>query len=250
MSDDFHDAFARALLKRPSGSLDHMGTFAEQVAFDVYRNTVVKGCVDALEANFPAVVRLVGSEWFRSAASAFARSNPPRDARMLLYGDDGFPTFLGAIPTAQTLPYLEGVARLDVLWRQAHAAADAEMLAPATLAAESPQQLATRVLRVHPAARWAWFAHHPVPSIWSRNRSRTEHDLEISWRGEGLLLTRPDAEVLWVSLGRDGCVFLEQCRLGVPLGEAAQAAVEAEPLTDLSLLLPTLVRAGAFAAEA
>ena len=35
---------------------------AAQPAFAVYRNTVMKGCVDALEANFPTVARLVGEE--------------------------------------------------------------------------------------------------------------------------------------------------------------------------------------------
>jgi len=31
----------------------------------------MKGCVDALEANFPAVARLVGKEWFRAAATEY-----------------------------------------------------------------------------------------------------------------------------------------------------------------------------------
>ena len=33
-----------------------------QPAFAVYRNTVMKACIDALQANYPAVTRLVSEE--------------------------------------------------------------------------------------------------------------------------------------------------------------------------------------------
>ena len=62
-----------------------------QSAFaDAYRNTVMKGCVDALAANFPAVVRLVGEQWFRAVALDFVTWQPPDDPRLLSYGR-GFP---------------------------------------------------------------------------------------------------------------------------------------------------------------
>jgi hypothetical protein len=44
--------------------------------FKVYRNTVLKGCVDALAANFPTVLRLVGEDWFRAAALIHVCAEP------------------------------------------------------------------------------------------------------------------------------------------------------------------------------
>jgi fatty-acyl-CoA synthase len=40
-------------------------------------NTVMKGCVDALQANYPTIERLVGEEWFRAAAACHARKISP-----------------------------------------------------------------------------------------------------------------------------------------------------------------------------
>ena len=65
----FQDAFAEALFAPQDIADPVMRQLAAQPAFAVYRNTVMKGCIDALEANFPVVARLVGSEWFRAAAA-------------------------------------------------------------------------------------------------------------------------------------------------------------------------------------
>ena len=239
----FHAGFAQSLLA-PG---DPLPTWA-QPALAVHRNTVLKGCVDALEANFPAVARLVGGDWFRAAAAEYARAHPPTDVRLFLYGDAGFGAFLQALPSASSLPWLAGVAQLDTLWRAVHVAADAPVLQAASLCDEA-EALGHRVLHPHPATRWAWFDDAPVASIWSRNRGDGQAEGELAWQGEGLLLTRVDGEVRWQSLARGGCDFLEACAAGLPLGEAAERA-QADPETDIAALLAALLQAGAFAAPA
>jgi len=236
----FQQDFAQALLS-PAHAMRDM---TAQPGFAVYRNTVAQGCVDALEANFPTVARLVGREWFRCAALAFARARPPRDSRLLFYGDADFPAFLQAAPGAADLPWLADIGRLDALWRACHAAADARALAATSLAELSPEALGARVLRPHPATRWLWFDGQPVASIWSRNRDGDE--ASFAWQGEGLLLTRPQAAVRWQLLSHAGCAFLDACALGRSLGEAAQHALDQDAETDLAGLLRQLLQAGAF----
>lgn len=116
----FQDAFIDALYERNS---TEMTTLIEQPGFLVYRNTVLKGSVDALVANFPTVERLVGTEWIKAAGTVHVRQSPPTDSRLLQYGA-GFPDFLNAFEHARELPYLGDVARLDLLWTQVHCAAD------------------------------------------------------------------------------------------------------------------------------
>jgi hypothetical protein len=236
---NFHADFAEALFAPPHGLFN-------QAAFAVYRNTVMKGCIDALEANFPAVARLVGSEWFRSAAGEYARAYAPRDARLLVYGDEGFGDFLQALPSAAGLPYLASIARLDTLWRAAHVAADAVGLAADALARDEPDALAARVLVPHPAARWAWFEDAPVASIWMRAREAETHEEKLAWRGEGLLITRPTLAVQWEPLSCGGCALLDACAQGLPLGDAAEQALAIDPETDLAAVLAQLLQAGAF----
>ena len=219
----FQQDFSRALF----GGGDAAASLASQPGFAVYRNTVMKGCIDALEANYPAVVRLVGGEWFRSAAALYVRAEPPRDARLQRYGE-GFAAFLRGFEPAAALPYLAPVAQLDRCWTESHVAADARPADAAWLASLAPESLATTVLRPHPAARWAWFDELPAYSIWQRNRSDDTAQGELAWQGEGALLTRPAGAVTWGPLGRGGCVFLDACAAGRPLGEAAEAALGAD----------------------
>lgn len=244
----FHAAFAQALLS--PGELDDplVRALAAQPAFAIYRNTVIKGCVDALEANFPAVARLVGSEWFRAAAAAYTVTEPPVDGRLLAYGDAGFAAFLQQLPTTATLPYLAGVAHLDTLWRAVHAAADAPVLQAQALAELPAQALPGLVLRPHPATQWAWFEAQPVATIWSRNRGDAGELDDIPWQGEGLLLTRHEGAVQWQAFTRAGCAFLDACAEGHTLGGAAQRCLSFAEQADLASLLQQLLQAGAFMA--
>ncbi|MEJ8809761.1 DNA-binding domain-containing protein [Variovorax ureilyticus] len=244
----FQSAFAAALLASGDITDDAMQALAAQPAFAVYRNTVMKGCIDALESNFPTVARLVGSEWFRAAAAVHVAAEPPCDGRLLHYGDS-FEAFLARFEPTSELVYLPGVARLDAMWCQAHIAADAEPLDAAQLARCEPEALAGLVLPLHPAARWAWFADHPVPSIWLRNRAgdASHASEDIAWHGEGALLTRPRDAVQAITLDEAGCAFLEACACGLPLADAAEQALRATPDADLAAILETLLRAGAFA---
>lgn len=239
----FHAAFIDALRGDAAAKADG---FAAQAAFAVYRNTVMKGCIDALEANFPAVAQLVGPEWFRSAAAAYAQGQWPADARLLAYGDEGFADFLAGLPTTAELPYLAAVARLDTLWRSSHRAEDAPVLSPEILAGDSAQELAGRVLEVHPATRWAWFDDTPAGAIWLAVREGLGRLDAVPWQGGGLLLTRPRGAVLAAPLDAGGCAFLDACRAGRTLGEAAQDALDRHCATDIAALLQTVLHAGAF----
>jgi hypothetical protein len=238
----FQSDFASALFD-PDSAL----ALTSQPAFAVYRNTVMGGCVDALEANFPSVARLVGADWFRAAAVAYVRVQAPRDGRMLVYGE-GFAEFLAEFEPGRELPYLADVARLDRFWIESHAAADADAVDSAWLARLSPEALGAVHLAPHPAARWRWFADAPIYSIWRRNRvadDAIDTDDEMAWQGEGALLTRPLDAVAWQGVNRFDTAFLDACAAGRVLGDAAAAALEVQPDADIAELLARLLRAGA-----
>lgn len=245
----FQEDFARALLASDDAgsATSSVGELVRQPGFAVYRNTVLKGCIDALQANYPAVARLVGDEYFRAAAAEFARTNLPRAPMLMLYGE-GFADFLAAFEPARELPYLPGVARLDRFWTEAHVAPDATPLEADVLARLDAMQLQAQTLRPHPSARWAYFESAPIYTIWQRNRAPGPIDEnEIDWRGEGALLVRPRDEVRWIGLDAAGCAFLDACATGGSLGEASAAALDVNPQADLADLGKRLFAAGAFA---
>ena len=246
---DYQHAFARALLAEDPGSAPpELARLVAQPGFAVYRNTVLKGCIDALHANFPAVARLVGDEWFRAAAAVYARRELPTMPTLLTYGQT-FADFLARFEPAAELPYLAAVARVDRLWSESHVAADDAVLDPAALASLAPDDMSRVTLRPQAAARWTWRDEHPICALWSRNRDlAVEFDAEFEWRGEGVLLTRPQGAVTHQWLSRAGAAFLSACAEGLSIERAVAAALEDDATTDLAALINQFLQAGAFAA--
>ncbi|MCS3469730.1 hypothetical protein M2401_003470 [Pseudomonas sp. JUb42] len=241
----FQDAFISALYGKDPETLP---VLTEQSGFLVYRNTVMKGASDALLANFPTVERLVGTEWMQAAAARYVRLSPPTDARLLNYGK-GFPDFLDAFEHARDLPYLGNVARLDLLWNEAHGAEDELALDVAAFAAIEPELLASVRLKLRATARWKWFATQPAYTIWRCNREQTDVPAELDWVGEGALISRSTGFITWYPLSVGECAFLDACAANLPLEDAAEHATQAEPDLDLMNMLSRLIAADVFAAH-
>lgn len=241
---EFQREFSVALLQPDSALRERLGE-----GFAVYQNTVVKGLVDVLRANYPTVERLVGAEWFDAVARLFAREHLPSEPALALYGA-AFPNFTKDIDSARELAYLPAVARLDRLWTEAHFATDAAPLQALALRALSPTQLQMLRLRIHPAARSAWLPHSAV-TIWLHNRSPATSlaELEVSDDEEGVLITRPAGDIRSALLTRADYLFLQQLDQGVLLGDAATTALEQYPDADVAAMLAKFITAGAFAAE-
>lgn len=220
---------------------------ARQAGFAVYRNTVMKGWVDALEANFPAVARLVGEEWFRAAASTFASAHPPMSPSMVGYGH-GFAEFLAGFEPAEPLPYLPEVAALDWMWVESSTAPAAPVLDAGPIAEMPEARLGAARLSLHPATRFVWLGT-TAPSIWldARGLEPEKAELRFEQRGEGVLVTRLSSSSSAVRISEGAIRFLGSVARGSDLRAAAIAAVEVEPQLDLSALMSMLLVRRAFA---
>lgn len=243
----FQDAFADALFGAYPGD-ERVARLSDQPGFSVYRNTVFKGSVDALQANFPAVARLVGEAWFRSAAAIYVRQYPPADARLVHYGGGHFADFLEGFEPARDLPYLASVARLDALWVEAHTARDEVAIDAAAVAALSAEALEAAVLRPHATARWIAFETVPAFTIWRANREGSDVPADLVWQGERALLLRAHGAVTWRPLCAAGYAFLEACAQGEPFDAAARRALDAQPDAALGNIVGELLAAGTFSA--
>lgn len=215
-------------------------------ALAVHRNTSAKAGLDALSDNFPVVRALVGGEPFAAAATRFVEGEPPTDPRLCLYGA-GFSRFLsGYAPFANSsdLPdlasYIWHVAELEWLVIEALFSLDAVALDGSSFGADLALDLP---LRLHPATHYAHFAT-PAGSIWlAHAHNDTDTALkEIVWTEEVVLITRPDGALIVTILPAGAMPFLEACRAGLSLGEAALAGGD-----DLIAVFAALVSAGAFA---
>lgn len=236
----FQDDFADALRGDPTAFAP-----AGQPAFAIYRNTAMRACLDVLEANYPAVVCLVGREWFRAASAVYVSQSPPRDGRLTSYGD-AFAGFLATFPPAAELTYLAEVARLDRLWTESFVAADAGVLTATAIASLGADALGAQTLHVHPATR-PFASSLPTVSIWQASRAGAAVSADLVWRAECAVVTRVDDEVCVVPVEASALRFLESLADGACLADAALATLGTHPEARIDLLLSSLLRAGALA---
>ncbi|WP_193367192.1 HvfC/BufC N-terminal domain-containing protein [Pelagibius marinus] len=214
--------------------------------FDVYRNNMMVSLIEVLEATFPVVQRLVGSDFFKAAAKVYIRQAPPRSPVLLLYGET-FGDFLDGFEPAAGVPYLGDVARLEWARVNAYHAADAEPLTIEHLAAVPQAQLAQTHFTLHPSLRLV-SSRFPVASLWAAT-SGADPQAEVDMkRGEDAAVLRPMLAVDLRLLPPGGHAFMAALAGGHPLGEAADLAARAVEDFDLACHLQGLFQLGAVAA--
>ncbi len=208
-------------------------------ALTIHRNTSHKAAQDALAANYPVIVQLVGEEAFAACAAAFVEERPPAEPRLCLYGD-GFGDFLRDYAPFVELGWLGNVAALERLVVETMFAADHCVFDGAALDLESalPLHAATRIGRLSGPAVSIWRAHQPDGD--------PDALASLEWIDEIALVTRPAGSVMVTSIDAIAADFLDSCNAGRALGEAASMAVENG--ADLTALFAVLIGAGAFAA--
>jgi hypothetical protein len=224
--------FAAALAMTASGPLA------------VYRNTVIRGAVEALRANYPVVEQIVGEELFEVAAVDFAAAHPPQSPVLAHYGR-AFADWICDQPWAADLPYLSDVARVERLHTECLLAADAEPLPelPRTAQSSSGQ------VALHPAVRFAWLAT-PAMSIWLAHQQPIAADIQPEWKAEGALFSRPTPFVVHAPrIGRAAHRLLAGMQIGETLAAATAAAERLYPEEDVLAVLASLANLGVFAAH-
>ena len=201
--------------------------------FNVYRNNVVAGLVEALKAAFPAVCRIVGDEFFAAMARVYVALEPPRSPIMLDYGRT-FPDFIRKFEPAKSVPYLSDVARLERAWVEAYHAAEAPPADPALLATIDSQSLPRMGLTLHPSARVVR-SSFPAVQIWLMNiDGGVPAAIDISSEGENALVVRPIVEVEVRRLPVGAATFIIGLAAGASVAEATTLAFDENSNFDLA----------------
>src|SRR5690349_11713855 len=148
----------------PCVELIASGAIPGEARLNIHRNTFIGSLTTALRLTYPAIHRLVGAEFFESAARVFIQAEPPRCAWLDTYGA-GLSDFLAGFPPVASLAYLPGVARLEWAVNRALHAPGAEPLDLSRLAAIDPADHGRITFRPHPSIGLVP-ADYPVDAIW------------------------------------------------------------------------------------
>jgi len=241
--------FAAALLDParavPEGLTDPAGHTCPK-RFGVYRNNIAIAWIEALRESFPAVCRIVGEEFFRTAAQCYSACEPPSSPVLTEYGA-GFARFLERFRPAASLPYLPDVARIERAWIEAYHAQEAPALDPAALAGVASDRVRDIRFAVHPSLRIVRSRYRAL-TIWRMSvADGVPEPIDAASGGEDALLVRPSAEVVvrWIPPG--GAQFIELLARGEPLGAAVQRTQGDHADFDIAEHLAELLECGAFA---
>ena len=214
---------------------------------DIYRNNIGSALVRALEGLYPALVRLMGADFFARVARDYARAHPPGHGRLLEYGFE-LPEFVAGYEAAAGYPWFADVARLELAWHRSYIAAEAEALRAGELAEVPPERMADLVLAPHPSCR-RLVSRYPVSEIWriALEDDEPEEPVEVKGGAEYLLVVRPRAEVEVRTLKESGYAFLDSLAAGRSLGAAYESACAVDPGFDLEAHLAGLLAGETFA---
>ena len=234
-------AFSAALLDPkkgiPDGLVDPKGRPAGK-RFDVYRNNVVVSLLDAMEAAFPAIQKMLGAEFFRAMAGEYVRQHPPQSPLLMFYGEN-FPAFLETFTPVEKYPYLADVARLELARRAAYHAADSAPVSPDALGAVSPDRLMEATFRLSPALR-ILSSPYPVVSLWEYNL--IEGAPKPQPGAQTALITRPALDLEMRQLDAGTREFLLALGKNLPLANAFETALDTDPEFDLSAALGVMLQ--------
>ncbi len=125
-------------------------SFSAAERLRIYRNTCRSTLVETLRMTYPAVDRLVGSDFFGVAAEQFAEHHPALSAYLNEYGSS-FADFLAGLHAASGVPYLADVARFEWALSVAANAEDAPVLEPSGLLSVPPEENSGLRFAGHPS---------------------------------------------------------------------------------------------------
>jgi len=224
--------FSQHLLHQPVdlSALDVIGPFPVEQLMGLYRNNFYISLSQYLEACFPAVLALVGEEFFAQLAKAYIMQSPLDKAELDVFGA-GFPHFIEQAEQTQSLVYLGDVALLDWAFDSAKAVVHIDVFPFEKLAQlDELQQLKIR-FQLAPKTLLIK-AQYPLLKIWLGAKSGDLDDVDM--QESDFVILRPDSEegVTFSSLNAHQYQFLLNVKDQKNLEQLAESADVNEYLNE------------------
>ncbi len=205
----------------------------------IYRHSGAAIHAGALRTTYPAVLALVGEDFFEQTARGYRREFPSRSGNLQAFGDT-LADYLASLPASHQYPWLPDVARLEWLRQECVLAADARG------AGTTDRDAAARVA---PSVRLLASAY-PVLTIWGYALHPTAENLQLGDAGENVALWREDGEVAMTALDTASLACLRALVRGSGLRAAAAAGCACDARFDADACLASFARHGLLPASA
>ena len=210
-----------------------------QARVQVYRNSGTLIHTDTLRTTYPAVLALVGEDFFESAAMQYRCAHPSTSGNLQAFGST-FAAFLESLPGAQQLAYLADVARLEWLRQEVALAAD---ITPALAAAPQEFPVSNKGalrLELHPSLR-LFASPHAVLTLWRYAMAADAGRLQLPAEGEHVAMWRSGADVAMTAVDAASFVCITALLQGASIDAAASEALALDPHCDVAACIDSLL---------
>lgn len=226
----------------PEGITTWNGSDAKE-RFSVYRNNVASSLIDTLGDSFPAVLELVGENFFRAMAKIFVQQHLPQSPVLALYGRE-FPEFINDFPPAASVPYLADVARLEYAYIQSYHAADAPSLNAdqLTQALNQAETLSQTTLTLHPSFQ-SLSSPFALASLWQAHQGALDIGTVDPFIPESAWIFRNGLDTCVMRVSEHFHRFTHSVLAGCNLAQAVEDAQD--EAFDVSMCLCALLEANA-----
>ncbi len=212
------------------------GDIALSDRLKVYRNNIIGSLTDVMIASFPAIEKLVGSNFMEGMARSFILENPPAQGCLNSFGP-GFAEFIETFEPAKDLPYLADVARLDIALNAAYYAKDDSTLTEGELASIAAEDLDGLYLKLRHSVQLL-SSPYPIHDIRDFALSDDQDgQLNIDSGGAFLMIYRPQLDTEIIILDEAEYVMLKALDNGNALGEAVATIIDQYPEFNFQLFL-------------
>ena len=218
-----------------------VGNITQRKRLDIYRNNVFSNYRSALKAVYPAILSLVGADYFRQAAQRYIERYPSSSGDIHHYGRDFF-ELLASLPGAAELVYLPDVARLEWSIHAAFHAADHERLDLSRLQSVAAEDYPRLRFVLNPAARLLR-SDYPIRRIWQVNLPDYQGDqrVDLAEGGEDLLVMRRNFVMEVEAIATADAAALTAFQRNEMLGQALDVALAIDADFDVSSFLQRYV---------
>ncbi len=217
------------------------GNLSARKRLEIYRNNVFSNYRSALEAVYPAILSLVGADYFRQAAQLYVERYPSFSGDIHHYGQ-AFAELLASLPGATDLAYLPDVARLEWVVHAGFHAADHERLDLSRLQSIAPENYSSLRFSLNPATRLLT-SDFPIRKIWQVNLPDYQGDqhVDLSEGGEDLLVMRRNFVMEVEGISPADAAALESFQQGQKLNRALDTALAFDSKFDVGIFLQRFI---------
>jgi hypothetical protein len=181
---------------------------------DGYRSRLI----EALEAQYPALVALLGKEDFANLGDAYVQTHDSNFASIRFYGG-GMGAFLATHPAHESMPMLAELARWEWAMTEVFDAADAACIDVPTLGQIAPEDWAELRFDLHPALRRLDLLWN-TPTLWKAltasapQPAPSAQAAPVAW-----LLWRRELQIFFRPLAAQEAQAFDAVHMGASFGE-------------------------------